>query len=103
MGNQLQQGDSAVIIGAFSLVENIGRGVELIHFIPPFGEAFCQDGYFEADGDGLWIVSGEDLARNAEGGKVISNLAGCAPQHLRPLRGDFEPEQQKQRKAEPCA
>ncbi|MGR6476209.1 hypothetical protein ACUZXZ_10645 [Pseudomonas juntendi] len=88
MSQSLKTGDLALIIGAFSVTENIGRSVELVEFVPPFGSVFCQDGYFDADAPGLWIVTGEGLVRNAEGGKVISNLAGCDPQHLRPLRGD---------------
>ena len=95
MNHQLKQGDSALIVGAFSVTENIGRSVELAAFVPPFGSIFWEDGYFDAGANGLWIVTGEDLVRNTEDGKVISTLAGCAPQHLRPLRGDFAPERQK--------
>lgn len=91
MTQNLKAGDLALITGAFSVTENIGRSVELVEFVPPFGSVFRQDGYFDADAPGLWIVTGEDLVRNAEGGKVISNLAGCDPQHLRPLRGDEPP------------
>lgn len=88
MNQNLKAGDLALIIGAFSVTENIGRSVQLVEFVPPFGSVLHQDGYFDADAAGLWIVTGEDLVRNAEGGKVVSNLAGCDPQHLRPLRGD---------------
>jgi hypothetical protein len=95
MSKNLNQGDIAYVTGAFSVTENIGRSVELVHYIQPFGEAFCQDGYFEADADGLWIVTAEDLWRNTVGGRVLSNLAGIAPQHLKPLRGDFQPEREK--------
>ncbi len=93
--NQLKQGDAALIVGAFSVVENIGRAVELAAFVPPFGSLFWEDGYFDAGANGLWIVSGESLVRMTEGGTVISSLAGCDPQHLRPLRGDFAPTGQK--------
>ncbi|MFJ4055792.1 hypothetical protein ACIPZC_20385 [Pseudomonas sp. NPDC089743] len=92
MTQNLKAGDLALITGAFSVTENIGRSVELVEFVPPFCSVFCQDGYFDADAPGLWIVTGNDLVRNAEGGKVISNLAGCDPQHLRPLRGDEVPQ-----------
>lgn len=93
----LKIGDPALIIGAFVLTENIGRSVELVAYVPPNGSMFWEDGYFDAGADGLWIVTGEDLARNTKIGKIISNLAGVSPQHLRPLRGDFAPEQQKSR------
>lgn len=95
--HKLKTGDHALIIGAFVLTENIGRSVELAAYVPPNGSLFWEDGYFDAGADGLWIVTGEDLARNTEGGKIISNLAGVSPQHLRPLHGDFAPEHQKSR------
>ena len=91
MTQNLKPGDLALITGAFGITENIGRSVELVEFVPPFGSVFRQDGCFDAEAPGLWIVTGEDLVRNAEGGKVISNLAGCDPQHLRPLHGDEPP------------
>lgn len=97
MNHQLKQGDPALIIGAFVLTENIGRSVELVAYVPPLGSLFWEDGYFDAGADGLWIVAGDDLARNTAGGKIISKLAGVSPQHLRPLKGDFTPEQQKSR------
>lgn len=88
MNKTLKAGDLALIVGAFSVTENIGRSVRLVEFVPPFGSVFCQDGYFEADASGLWIVTAEDLVRNAEGGKVVSNLAGVDPRHLKPLSGE---------------
>jgi len=91
MTQNLKAGDLALITGAFSVTENIGRTVELVEFVPPYGSVFCLDGYFDADAPGLWIVTADDLVRNPEGGKVISNLAGCDPQHLRPLRGEEPP------------
>lgn len=95
MSAQLKQGDPALIIGAFSITENIGRAVELVAYVPPLGSLFWEDGYFDAGTDGLWIVTGDDLARNTVAGKIISQLAGVSPQHLRPLRGDFAPIWQK--------
>lgn len=91
MSQNLKAGDLALITGAFSVTENIGRAVQLVEFVPPFGSVFHQDGYFDADAPGLWIVTADDLVRNAEGGKVVSNLAGCDPQHLRPIRGGEVP------------
>ncbi|MHC8342491.1 hypothetical protein [Pseudomonas sp. RT6P73] len=44
MSTQLNQGDPALIIGAFSVTENIGRSVELVAYIPPFGSLFWEDG-----------------------------------------------------------
>lgn len=91
MSKALKAGDLALIVGAFSVTENIGRSVQLVEFVPPFGSVFCQDGYFDADASGLWVVTAEDLVRNTEGGNLLSSLAGCDPRHLQPLRGDDAP------------
>lgn len=100
MDGKLEVGGMALIIGAYSVTENIGRTVELVQFIPFLGSLFIQDGYFDAGPEGLWVVRAENLIRNSEGGKIVSDLAGCAPQHLRPLHGLFSPEQQKQQAAQ---
>lgn len=86
MANNLSAGDPAMITGAFSITENIGRSVELVLFVAPYSSVFLQDGYFDADASGLWIVTADGLIRNAEGGTVVSNLAGVDPSHLRPLQ-----------------
>ena len=86
MANNLSAGDPAMITGAFNITENIGRSVELVQFVAPYSSVFLQDGYFDADASGLWIVTADGLIRNAEGGTVVSNLAGVDPRHLRPLQ-----------------
>ena len=91
MSKTFKAGDLALIVGAFSVTENIGRSVELVEFVPPFCSVFCQDGYFDADSSGLWIVMAENLVRNAEGGEVISNLAGILSGHLKPLEANTAP------------
>jgi len=96
MNHNFKPGDLAMIVGAFSVTENIGRAVECAVFLAPGEERFYHDGIFEAGPDGLWIVTAPDLYRNCEEGLVKSSLAGCAPQHLRPLRGDVSPEHQQE-------
>ncbi len=96
MDGKLEVGGMALIVGAYSVTENIGRTVELVQFIPFLGSLFIQDGYFEAGPEGLWVVTGENLIRNTDSGRVVSNLSGCAPQHLRPLHGLLSPAQQSQ-------
>lgn len=86
MADNLSAGDLAMITGAFSITENIGRSVDLVQFVAPYCSVFLQDGYFDADASGLWIVTADGLIRNAEGGTVVSNLAGVDPRHLRPLQ-----------------
>ena len=104
MGNQMQQGDLAVIVGAFNVVGNIGQTCELIEFITPGSISFWRD---PADGMRIrnathqagWLVVGEGLK------SWCGSSGWCLvhPRHLMPLRGDFQPEQQKSREAEPCA
>lgn len=82
---ELVPGGMAMVIGAGTCKGNIGREVTLERFIPPFSEAFHCDGYFEADHEGLWIVGGESLERNTEGGILISDIAAHLPRHLMPI------------------
>lgn len=88
---ELVPGGLAVIVGAFACVENIGRLVVLERFIEPNQSVFMQDGYFDADYQGLWVVSGDDLHRNTEEGIVISNLGAHIPAHLTPINPEADP------------
>ena len=99
MGNQFKPGDLAVIVGFRFNPENLGKACELIEFLEPGKLSIWVD---PTDGCRLrsgtdepcWIVVGETIANGS---------ALVAPRHLRPLRGEFEPEQQTQREAAPCA
>lgn len=104
MGNQFKPGDLAMIIGALNVVSNIGKTCELVEFLLP-GEISDwrdpSDGMRLRNGTGkaAWLVVGDGVRSSCgSSGWVLAH-----PRHLMPLRGDFEPEQQKQREAEPCA
>ena len=94
--SKFKAGDLALIVGAYTVTQNIGRQVELVSYVPPHGCDFVQDGEFEAGPEGLWVVRADGLIRNAEGGLVVSDLAGCAPNHLIPLRGDLQSERERE-------
>lgn len=100
MSHNFKPGDLAIIIGCTRNPRNIGVTVELIEFIDPGQRAadfhpLSGKRYISiASGPG-WLVSGEALSE--------SGAAICLEKHLMPLRGDFEPEQQKTKEAEPCA
>nr|WP_194732736.1 hypothetical protein [Pseudomonas typographi] len=92
----------ALIIKGHRRPENIGKACELIAFMVP-GELvqFEFDGLrtiTHIGGSPAWLVAGEGLV--ASNGSV--GFALVLPLNLMPLRGDFTPEQQKAREAEPC-
>ncbi|UOF22020.1 hypothetical protein [Pseudomonas syringae] len=104
MNNQFKPGDLALIVGAFSMVENIGKQCELIQLVQLDEIYTAPNGlkYQHADVP-VWIVRGEGLCRWFEDGTVEQSDWGlCAPVHLMPLRDDFIPEQQKADEAQPA-
>ena len=97
MSHQFKSGDLALIVGAFTMVQNIGKQCELVQFIQPEEIYVAPNGitYQHADVP-VWIVRGDGLYRWFEDETIDQGDWGlCAPQHLIPLRGDFAPEQQK--------
>jgi hypothetical protein len=91
VNHQFKPGDLALVINdTFPPV--IGTCVELIsrHLVSPVDRKDPMDpGVYEQEGgEAVWVVS-EDKAIVGE-------------KWLMPLRGDFAPEQQKTREAEPC-
>ncbi|MFR0673144.1 hypothetical protein ACLUUI_05855 [Enterobacterales bacterium AW_CKDN230030176-1A_HGKHYDSX7] len=103
MSHQFKPGDLAMIVGACSVPENIGKVCELVELLAP--EQISEwidprDGCSVQNGDDEagWLVIGEDiLSANGEAGHVLA-----MPRHLMPLRGDYAPEQLKAREVEPC-
>jgi hypothetical protein len=105
MTNNFKPGDSALIVGARNYPENIGKTCELVELLPPSAVSVWldpEDGRPVANASGFicWLVIGDGLISG------IENTQGAClamPSHLMPLRGDFTPEQQKAKEAEPCA
>lgn len=92
MGNQFKVGDLAMTKISIPALP-AGSVVELV-------EAVNKDGFVHAE-DGQVFIAVQDgwLCRHP----LIDRSLAYAESSLMPLRGDFEPEQHKQREAEPCA
>lgn len=87
-------GDLALIVGCNTNPKNLGKVVELIAWVAP-GEIFHgQDGRkYLADTDqrdGGWIVQSENFISRDR-----LDWGWVEERHLMPLKGDFQPEQQK--------
>ena len=99
MNNQFKPGDLALIVGANSMFQNIGKACELIQLVE-MGELYTAPNgvlYQHAD-SACWVVTGDGLCRWFEDGSIEQSDWGlCEPRHLRSLRGDFQPERQKSR------
>lgn len=100
--SQFKSGDMALIVGSrLGISPNIGKAVELIQTVMP-GESFTTpDGFKLASGADYptWMVSGEGLMALTISDRRVSCGGVCLIQerYLMPLRGDFQPEQQKSR------
>ncbi|AXQ48911.1 MULTISPECIES: hypothetical protein [Pseudomonas] len=107
MSHQFKPGDLALIVGSRSADSpNVGRAVELIvklaagdSFDAPNGLKCCN-----ASGHEVWVVQADGITAISNGvRKDIGGICLVREYFLIPLRGDFEPEQQKAKEAEPCA
>lgn len=107
MTNNFKPGDLALIVGSSKGVSpNIGMAVELVIKLG------TNDGFSLPDGRRLinrgpacWVIEAPGLSTALhQGGWVdVGGMALAMEPHLIPLRGDFTPEQQKAKEAEPCA
>lgn len=94
--SKFKAGDLALVVGCQTIDHNVGKIVELMHFVKS-DEVITIDGQkFRAAKD-AWIVSGDSvgwwsLKREC---MVIGHHGMIAEKHLMPLRDDFQPEQQK--------
>lgn len=102
MGHQFKPGDLALIVKSIKRPENIGKACQLLAFMVP-GERL------EFEFDGLRAINhiGTQPAWLVAGDEVISSngnlgFALVRPENLMLLRGNFTPEQQKAKEAEPC-
>ncbi|RDL17070.1 hypothetical protein D884_03179 [Pseudomonas sp. URMO17WK12:I10] len=103
MNHQFKPGDLALIVGANSLTQNIGKVVELSSMVKD-GDLYAGPNgslYRHSDVD-CWVVRGEGVVFRTEDG-VFAGFGLCEPRHLRPIGRDFTAEQQKAKEAEPCA
>nr|WP_319527782.1 hypothetical protein [Pseudomonas laurentiana] len=106
MSHQFKSGDLALIAGSRTGASpNIGRAVELVIKLVP-GQSFTTPSGREAknvSGYEAWAVHADGATAVGEGGRVdVGGIFLIQERFLIPLRGDFEPEQQKAKEAEPC-
>ncbi|MBA6134836.1 hypothetical protein NNX13_07290 [Pseudomonas sp. Eb3] len=98
MSHQFKPGDLALIIRG----PNSGICVDLISFHLGGTVHFASGRWTEADVP-CWLVKGSGLRAGFDDGYVPVEEGLIEPEYLMPLRGDFSPEQQKAKEAEPCA
>lgn len=104
MNHQFKRGDLAIIVGANSLTQNIGKQCELREFVVS-GDCYVapNGAVYRHDDVPCWTLVGDDLVAAVEGEAVQLGFGVHEPKHLMPLLGDFAPERQKAKEAEPCA
>lgn len=108
MAHELKAGDLALIVGAHRLPDNIGKTCTLLRFVRKDEFYSLPDGTRAKALNCSWLIEGDGITgitRNLITGEIkeIGGSALVDPRHLMPLRGDFNPEQQKSKEAEPCA
>ncbi|OJT50035.1 hypothetical protein [Pseudomonas moraviensis] len=107
MTSNFKPGDLALIINS-AAPKNIGKTVRLVEYIAPNCGSFMHEGVcFKPREVPTWIVESLDGSKSLFGGyiqfEIMVRSGPCRQQWLMPLRGDFTPEQQKAKEAEPCA
>lgn len=107
MSHQFRPGDLALVAGSRTGTSpNIGRAVELMIKLAP-GQVFdTPNGRKATNASGYvaWAVHAEGATAVGDSGRVdVGGIFLIQERFLMPLRGDFEPEQQKAKEAEPCA
>lgn len=107
MSHQFKPGDLALIIGSSQGVSpNIGMAVELVQKLETDGRFLMPDGRTISNrGPLCWVIYANGVAAQLSNGAIvdIGGFALCMEIYLMPLGGDFAPEQQKAKEAEPCA
>lgn len=99
--SKFKAGDLALIV-ACRLPELVGRAVELVKLVPAGTQDECGGRLWKNLSDlSAWIVTADDLLVLTESGKVVRDqFTLIAENRLMPLRGNFQPEQQKSREVE---
>lgn len=85
----------ALIVGAFSMTQNIGKVVELVQFVVD-GELYeAPDGItYRHGGVACWVVVGEGVVCRSST-EIFNHFGLHVEPHLMPLRGDFAPTESK--------
>lgn len=97
MSHQFKPGDLALIVGAFSVPQNIGKACELVQFVQAGQTYTAPDGQVYQHCDrACWVTSAADLSANIEGAPIMVGWGLSVPEHLMPLKGDEQPAQVRQ-------
>lgn len=98
MNNQFKAGDLAMIVGANSLTQNIGKQCQLREFVVSGDCYVAPNGVvYRHDDVPCWTLVGDGLVAVVEGEVVQLGFGIHEPRHLMPLRDDFAPERQNSR------
>ncbi|WP_116865663.1 hypothetical protein [Pseudomonas syringae] len=108
MAHQFKPGDLALIIGYNTFSENVGQTCELVEFFGAGRDHLTPEGALSEAPSDCWLVEGKGILGAYQcriTGRITRTprVAFVEPRHLMPLRGDFAPEPQKAKEAEPCA
>ena len=103
MNHNFKPGDLAMIVDSRARDANVGRVVSLVESMG-FPAVYFWKGieYRNTTGSQVWVieVQGDPLETRGGGHAVRGPICEYK---LMPLRGDFAPDQQKAKEAEPCA
>lgn len=91
MAHEFKSGDLAVIVGANSLTQNIGKQCELRQYVVSGDLFLAPNGKtYRHDDVPCWTLYGEGLAAVINGEVVNLDFAIHEPRHLMPLQGSSE-------------
>lgn len=99
--SKFKAGDLALIIGGkYPDTPNTGKSVELIQLVQPDEVIDCPDGHRVRNGSGkvVWLIEGNEImSRSITHNRWVSHggVALIQERYLMPLKGDFQPEQEK--------
>lgn len=94
--SKFNQGDLALIVGAFSMAQNIGKVVELVQFVTDGEFYVAPDGItYQHGGVACWVVVGDGVVCRSSNA-IFNDFGLHVEQHLMPLRGGLAPTERKQ-------
>lgn len=98
MNHQFKPGDLAVIVGANSLTQNIGKQCQLREFVVRGDHYVAPNGVvYRHDDVPCWTLVGDGLVAVVEDEVADLGFGIHEPRHLMPLLGDSAPTEQKSR------
>ena len=97
MSHHFKVGDLALIVGCNKNPVNIGRQVELALRVDHTDLFECSGITWQMQTpETTWIVKANNIIRAHGEALVDGEYTACLERHLRPLRGDFTPEEERE-------